>query len=296
MTWQEKYDEHARKRDQDRAEDLGLSGFDFIGRQEDTIVRQALSIILSRKMYDAFVSPEQIQNLHPSITPDTSESYARQLSLQLIQITIGERSDCPVKDLRADMNQILSGAAVGTFEGLVMLCLAVGETSESILLRAQALSPYEVESILGTNISEDSPPLVSENPVGFHPRSKLLADEESMPTLQALGRLLTEKLYEEFVTPSAIQQLHDKIPHQMSRGTAHELSMTLLSERLRTIVNGPRIDHSALTQVLGGTLMAQSHAFKAICQALGVNEQDILCDARKDSGEPKFGSEKTSRR
>jgi transcriptional regulator with XRE-family HTH domain len=278
------HEERARERGQDCAEDLGLQGCTFIGRdEEDTTLCQALGIILLRKVYDTFLSPEQIQDLHPSITPDTSQHYARDLSIQLIQITMNERYGVVVGDHRNDITQILHGTAMGTHEALTFLCEAVEEVPESVLLQAQVLSPYEVEAILADNPSENSNFPVLCNPVGFHTRSQLLADTESTATIQALGRLLTTMLYREFVSPSEIQQLREKLPPQMSSGTAYELSMTLLRERLCAEQRGPRIDHGALTQVFGGTRMAQAHALEAICRALDVDKDQILRAAREDS-------------
>jgi hypothetical protein len=285
MEWHDGPDHDFSERDKEYAEDLGLSGHDFIGRENDPAVCQALAELLSEQLHRQFVSSRAVQALHPEISFEMARYVATTLSIQLVQRSGRQSFDCPVKDLRADMKQILSGTSMGTHEGLSMLCLVLGEDVEGLLMRAHANKAF-----LETSSSEVEPEVGA---MGYQANSQfegpkpspLLIQTESQETIFRIGKLLTRELHKQLVSPQQIETLHSDIPIDIARGYAYELSLSAVMSRLRRAPDPRVIDHSSLNQILGGTLSSRMVALEALCQGLNVDSSVALDAARTGSFE-----------
>jgi len=282
MEWDQDPEQRPWEFDKARAEDLGLSGVDFVSRENETAVCRAVAELLSERLHQEFVSPPSISLLHPEITLNTASSIATTMSIELLQSSIKKRFECPIKDLRADMLQIVRGTNMGTHEGLSMLCLALEEDPEDILTRATYMSnTYSAEVLQRGSIDNFKVSQAQFTSARADcSSSPLLLNLETAETIQALGKILTSELAHALVTPRAVQSLHPEISDGMASSYAYELSLTLVIARLRARPDLPRANHSSLTQVLGGTLSSQKGAFDALCAALEVSSEDVLARAR----------------
>lgn len=283
MEWHQDPEQESRERDKERAEDLGLSGCAFIGREDDRAVCQALAELLSRRLHQRFVSPENVSALHPEITPEMAWSTATSLSTELVQRLVERLFDSAIKDLRSDIRQILSGTSMGTHEGLAMLCLGLQEDPQGVLAAARYRADPFLESVSrndgeGLRLPHD---LVSSR-CNAPSSSALLYDEESGETIRALGRIMRSALDEKLITPYAVQSLHPDIPLEMAGGCAYEMSLALVMARLREISDCSPIDHSSLNQILGGTLSSRREALEALCRALDLSSAQVLQQARAE--------------
>lgn len=281
MEWHQDPERESRERDKERAEDLGLSGFDFIGREDDRAVCRALGEFLTHRLHQTFVSPEAIGALHPEIMPATACRVATDVSIQLLQLAVERLFDSPVKDLRADIFQILHGTNMGTHEGLSMLCLGLREDPESVLVAARyRAAPFE-ESSSGDAAEHMSPPrqqIPATHPE--RPRSTWLRQQESSETIRALGKIMSSTLESKMVSSDAFQALHPDIPREMAQGGAYELSLLLVMARLRAMPHHHTVDHCSLNQILRGTLSGRAEVLEALCRALEVSSAQVLSQAR----------------
>jgi len=282
MEWDQDPEQRSRELDKARAENLGLSGVDFVSRENETAVCRTVAELLSERLHQKFVSPPSISALHPEISLDTASSTATTMSIELLQRSINKRFECPIKDLRADMLQIVRGTNMGTHEGLSMLCLALAEDPEDILARATymgSICSVEVSQCSSVDDVEVSQTQFTSARADCS-SSPLLLHLETAETIRALGKILTSELAHALVASRAVQSLHPEISDGMASGCAYELSLTLVMARLRALPDFPTANHSSLTQVLGGTLSSRKGAFDALCAALGVSGEAVLARAR----------------
>lgn len=104
---------------------------------------------------------------------------------------------------------------------------------------------------------------------------------EDRETIEIVGRVMTRRLFEAFVSPAAVASLHPEIDPENARGTALGLGLSMLSGRIdRMLDTGRAISHSDMMQVLCGTFMASREALAAMCLGLGTRLPDVLAEAR----------------
>ena len=104
---------------------------------------------------------------------------------------------------------------------------------------------------------------------------------EKPGTLEALGRILTEKLHEKFVSPEQVRELHPGISKTMAESAAFDLSMGLLSKTILGGLGGSSpITRSGLEQVVAGTSMATKAALDAVCRGLSLRPEAVLREAQ----------------
>ncbi len=283
MEWHQDPEQESRERDKERAEDLGLSCFDFIGREDERAVCRALGEFLSHRLHQRFVSPENVSALHSEIMPEMAWSIATSLSTELVQRAVQRLFDSSNKDLRADIRQVLSGTSMGTHEGLSMLCLGLQEDPQAVLTAARYRAAPFLESVSKSEGEDLGLPHV---PVSSRYRapssSALLRDEESLETIRALGRIMRGALDEKLVTPHAVQALHPDIPLEMAEGCAYEISLSVVMARLRANSDCSPVHHSSLNQILGGTPSGRREALEALCRALDLSSAQVLQQARAE--------------
>jgi hypothetical protein len=164
-----------------------------------------------------------------------------------------------------------------------MLCLGLQEDPQGLLAAAryradpflENFSKSEAEAL---GLPHDLVSLPYRAPLS----SALLRDEESLETIRALGRVMRSALANKIVAPQAVQELHPDIPLEMAGGCAYEISLALVIARLRTIPDCSPMDHSSLTQILGGTLSGRRGALEALCRALDLSSTQVLQQARAE--------------
>jgi hypothetical protein len=276
----------SREQDKERAEDLGLSGCEFIGREHDPAVCRALAELVSRRLHKKFVSPESVKALHEEMTPETASSTATHLSIELLQRAIRKLFEVEVKDLRSDIRQIVNGTTMGTREGLSMVCLGLQEDPDILL----ATASYAVDSFaesLSTYSGEEFrlPRVEISSGLSDVQDRTFLRERESVETIRALGEILRDALAKTMVAPRDVRELHPDIPPEMADGCAYELSLTLVMARLSSTDKGRSIDGCSLNQVLGGTLSGRVAAFEALCGALDLSSAEVLSRARDEGAQ-----------
>jgi hypothetical protein len=273
----------SKYRDSDRAENLGLSGHDFLAKDEYPGVCCALGSIVTDELWNTFVSPTSLDTLHSEIAPRISEHHATELSIELAQIRLASIFDAPTKDLRADLRQLAKGTTATSREALVMASIVLKTSTDSLLWRARSCADEDVGSP-GKLAAAEVACSVARGERAVLPTAprRMLVEDLDPGSIRRVGVILSELLDHTFVSAKAVSALHPDIPEAMARGTARELSLHLLINRVEANGHYPRtVWHSAVTQVLGGTLSAQSSSLDAVCEALGVEPFKIIESAQQ---------------
>lgn len=110
---------------------------------------------------------------------------------------------------------------------------------------------------------------------------RFLHENESRETIQALGRLLTENLLSQYVSPEKMRSLHSSVTEEIAEREAFSFSKQLLFNDIATMMEeGRPISMSDMDQVFAGTTVASREALVTICLGLGLRTSEMLEKAR----------------
>lgn len=130
-------EEESGPRREELAEDLGIAGRKFLTDDLDDDVRAAVGRVLTERLGEFYVLPKDLRGLSPYIDEEFAQLHAKSISLSLAANRIRKELDGTRSPIgHTDLQQVLGGTSMATYEALAALAYAVGSTTGKIIQEA----------------------------------------------------------------------------------------------------------------------------------------------------------------